>query len=258
MAKTSWFTFKGELRPKGSIPSIQASYHLNRPSGGFDIEVEGNEIRIQFVGSYESFDELYYETFEFALAFFSAGALHTGLSLDLELNEWQERPVDQKAAVGVAHPITGRIIRENKTPTMLMADPFMFGLAQGVQWAEDIGSNAFLRRAILDFNYALKHPLNDIPIYLYRAVESAQVHFGGEKQLIDALNIRSEVKQVKRLANDALGGVHGRHAAMTKDMKIHSQEDIVEAVNATREVLVRFQLHLMTERKRTAKEIGQM
>lgn len=250
MPRTSLFRFKGELRPKDLIPRVNARYSLERPSGSFGIEIDGHDVTIEFVASYESFDDLYFETYEFALAFFAVGSINLGRPIELILHEWIEHPLKEEGRENELRPVRGTILHEDPdaTPPMIMQDRFMFGLAQGLLWSQDIATNSFLRRAVLDFNFALDHPLQDIPIYLARAIESVQVFFGKEKELKSALHVSSELTKVKRIANDALSGFHTRHAAKTEQIRPLTREEVLEAVEATRQVLTKFQMYLMGNR----------
>ncbi len=148
-------------------------------------------------------------------AVLSVLALRTGKPIRFVINEWKEIPISPLAADGMSHPVIGRIYHELPDQPKVPDNRFMTGLAEGLRWAPDIDANPFLRRAILDFNYALQHSINDVPIYLSRAIESAEAYFGGEQQLITSLHVTNQVKLVMRMSNDARGGIHARHAART-------------------------------------------
>jgi len=248
MTKTSWFRFIGELHPKDAIPLSQARYTLNRPTGSMSIDITGATVSVEFVISFESFDELYAETVEFVQAFIAVQALKTWFPIQLVFTEWIETPLEPVSSDGVSHPVRGRILRENPDQVALPPDTLTFALAEGIRWSEDLELNPFLRRAVLDFNYALQHPINDIPIYLYRAIDSAQAYCGGERELIKALNVGEQVKKVKRRANEGQAGVHVRHAAKTANIRKLSLEDVAEATKATGEILVAFQMETLSKR----------
>lgn len=243
-SKTSWFEFTGILYPTESIPEVSASYHLNRSKESITVEIEGSKILIRFVATYDSFEDLYYEIVEFVQAFLAVGAIQSGLPLELIVNEWVETPLAPLGDDRISHPVKGRVFYKNLEMSSLPKDRFLLSLAEGIGWSEDIEKNPFLRRAILDFNYALQHPLNDIPIYLYRAIESVEVYFGGEGKLIQSLKLEPQVKLIKRLANDAKSGLHTRHAAETKKVKQPSPEEIMEAIEATKVILNAFHLQV--------------
>ncbi len=247
-AKTSWFTFFGEIHPKESIPNIKAGYSLNRKSGSVGVKLDGYKVTIDFAAYFDNFEELFYEIREYVQAFFSVGAMHSGLPLELIINEWIERPLEPLGEDGISHPVKGRVLKKTPEMVTLSGQNFLFALGKGVMWSEDIDANPFLRRAALDFNYALQHPLGDIPIYLYRAIESAQNYFGGEAKLIQTLDIKRQVGFVKRLANDARSGIHARHAAKTSEIKQISNTDVLEAARATKYILERFHLQVMSKR----------
>ena len=259
MSRKSLFKFYGELLPSELIPEIRAGYALNRPAGSFGIEVDGRKVTIEFVASYESFDELYLETYELALAFFSVGAIRLGIPIQLQLQGWTEHPLQGSGEAQQLRPVRGTISTEDPDAiaVLLMPDQFTFGLANGVMWAEDLATNSFLRRAVLDFNFALNHPLQDVPIYLARSIESVQVFFQGENELISVLEVGSQVKKVKRMANDALSGLHTRHAAKTEKVVPLSRQEVIDAANATRDVLTKFQMYLMGKRIQRDAQIDQ-
>jgi hypothetical protein len=247
VAKTSLFRFKGELQPKNLVPEVRAGYSLERPSGSFGIDIEGHEVTIQFMATYESFDELYAETYELALAFFSVGALNLGLPMHLVLNEWEEIPAEGSKGGDSRSPVRGTILHEDPdvVPPLILPDQFTFGLAHGMRWFKQMATNPFLRRAVLDYNFALNHPLQEVPIYLARAIESAEEFFGGEKDLKAELEVSAEVKKVKRIANDARSGLHTRHAAKTKRTRALSREEVLDAAEATRTILNKFHHYLL-------------
>jgi hypothetical protein len=249
-AKTSLFEFRGALSPADILPPIRATYSLNRPDGSVSIDVEGHSVTVRFIVQYESFDDLFRQTYEYVLGFFAVGTIRTGVAVDFRFDEWIETPLGGANAEGVAHRVKGQVLHSDPDapPPLILPEDYTFGLAHGMQWSEDLATNPFLRRAVLDFNHSLKHPLNDIPIYLARAIESIENYFGGEEALIHSLSVAAEVKQVKRQANDALGGLHTRHAARTEAMTPLSRDQIIESVDAVRNVLLKFQMHLMTRR----------
>jgi len=250
MSKTSWFKFIGEILPKGEIPPGKAGYSLNRTKGSVSIDVEGSNITVGFVTSYESFEDVFYETVEFVQSFLSVQSLQTGLPLSFVVHEWVETPLEPIGTDGVSHPVRGKVYRENRGAQIMPAEVFTFALAEGIRWAEDMEWNPFLRRAMLDFNFALQHPANDVPIYLYRSIESAQIFFGGEAALIKSLGVKNQVKIVKRLADDAQSGLHVRHAAKTAEIRKLSDDDVIKAVAATREILNKFQMETWSRRIR--------
>jgi hypothetical protein len=250
MAKTSWFKFIGEILPKDEIPQGKAGYSLNRAMGSVSVNVDGANITVDFVTNYELFEDVFDETVEFVQSFLSVQSLKTGLPLSFVVHEWIETPLDPVGADGVSHPIRGRVYRENHGTQLISADIFKFALAEGIRWAEDMDWNPFLKRAMLDFNFALQHPINDVPIYLYRSIESAQIYFGGEAALIESLDVKDQVKIVKRLADDAQSGLHVRHAARTPKVRNLSTEEVMKEVDATRDILIKFQMDTWSRRIR--------
>jgi hypothetical protein len=172
------------------------------------------------------------------------------MHLSFIVHEWIETPLEQISTDGVSHPVRGRVYREKHGSQIIPAEVFTFALAEGIRWAEDMDWNPFLRRAVLDFNFALQHSVNDVPIYLYRAIESAQNYFRGESALIESLDVKNQVKLVKRLANDAQSGLHVRHAAKTSEIRKLSVDDVIKAVAATREILEKFQMETWSRRIR--------
>lgn len=165
------------------------SYSINRPQGNVVIAVDGYNVTIRLAAQYESFDDVYYETFEFVLAFFAIGAINTGASVELRFDEWIETALDRFESDGTTKIIKGKIHHRDPDaiPSLLLPEDYAFGLAQGLLRSEGIAQTGFLRRAVLDFNHALKHSINDVPIYLARALESVENYYGGEKPMIDAL-----------------------------------------------------------------------
>ena len=248
MAKVSHFEFYGEIHPKDPFPAFQADYELQRATTAMKVKLKDAAIAISFVDEFDRFEDVYAETLEFMQAIVSVLALRTGIPTRIVMTEWKETPISPLPEDGVSHPVRGRTYLEPPPQAQVAENVFMTGIAEGLRWAPDLDSNLFLRRAILDFNYALEHPLNDVPIYLSRAIESAEAYFGGEGKLIETLNVREQVKLVKRLANDAQ--VHARHAAATPTMRHLEAEDVARAVDATRGVLQVFQIQVMVERQR--------
>jgi len=59
--------------------------------------------------------------------------------------------------------------------------------------------------------------------------------------------VRSEVRWVRDLANDAQSGIHSRHATATPAVRHPSQVEVSKAVAATIRVLRAFQIDLMTD-----------
>ena len=248
MAKTSHFEFIGEIHPKDPFPPFRAEYELRRAKTTIKVKLENGAISIGFIDEFESFEDVYAETLEFMQAIISVLTLRTGIPTRIAITEWRETPISPLPEDGVSHPVRGRIYLEPPPQPPVPQNVFMTGIAEGLRWAPDLDSNLFLRRAILDFNYALQHPLNDVPIYLSRAIESAEEFFGGERELIKTLNVKKQVKLVKRLANDAQ--IHARHAATTYEMRHLEVGDVASAVAATRDVLQLFQIQAMVLRER--------
>jgi hypothetical protein len=252
MHKTSRFEFVGEIHPKDRLPWSQIEYNLDRAKGTLKVRLNGPSITISFIEEFEIFEDVYSETFEFMQAILSVLTLRTGIPTRLIITEWTETPISPIAADGMSHPVSGRVYHEQSDQTQVTGNSFMTGLAEGLSWALDLDVNPFLRRAILDFNYALQHPLNDVPIYLSRSIESAEEYFGGERQLIDTLKVSSQVKFVKHMANNAQEGIHARHAAKTATIKQLTQKEVLKAVIATQEVLQLFQIESRIRRERKA------
>jgi hypothetical protein len=252
LPRHSMFEFKGTIGPSNTVPAIHASYLLNRPQGNVEIEVDEYNVTIRLATKYESFGEVYYETLEFALAFFAIGAITTGAPVELRLNEWIETPFDHNEVDGTIQKTRGQIHHEDPDalPFTMLPEDYTFALAEGLRWSEDIAQNAFLRRAVLDFNHALKHSNNDVPIYLARALESVENYYGGEKAMIDALGVSSQTKLVKKIANDAQGGLHTRHASMIERMKPVERQQVIACANAVREIIQKFQMDVETNRFR--------
>ena len=248
MAKTSHFEFFGEIHPKDPFPPFRAEYELRRTKTTIKVKLENGAISIGFIDDFESFEDVYSETLEFMQAIVSVLTLRTGIATRIAITEWIETPISPVPENGVSHPVRGRIYLESPPQPAVPENVFMTGIAEGLRWAPDLDSNLFLRRAILDFNYALQHPLNDVPVYLSRAIESAEEFFGGERELIKTLNVKKQVKLVKRLANDAQ--IHARHAAATSEMRHLEVGDVASAVAATRDVLQVFQIQAMVIRER--------
>jgi hypothetical protein len=250
------FEFKGTISPSDIFPAIHASYSLNRPQGNVEIEVDEYNITIRLTTKYESFGDVYYETFEFALAFFAIGAITTGVPVELRLDEWIETPIDRIEVDGKIQKIRGQIHHEDPDaiPFFMLPEDYTFALAEGLRWSEDIAQNGFLRRAVLDFNHALKHSINDVPIYLARALESVENYYGGEKAMIDALSVSSQTKLVKKMPNDAQGGLHTRHASMIETMKPIERKQVNACIDATRDILQKF--HVDVETNRFKREAG--
>jgi len=248
MAKTSYFEFLGEIYPKDPFPRFRSEYELRRARSTIKVRLENTAISISFIDEFESFEDIYSETLEFMQAIISVLTLRTGIPTRIVITEWKEIPISPLPGDGVSHPVRGRIYLESRPQPPVPENVFMTGIAEGLRWALDLDSNLFLRRAILDFNYALQHPLNDVPVYLNRAIESAEVYFGGERELINALNVGKKVKLVKRLANESQ--IHARHAATTRVMRQLELEDVKRAVDATRHVLQVFQIQAMVIRER--------
>jgi len=242
----SLFEFTGTIGPSELVPPIRATYRLQRPEGTVTVDVEEYVVRLRFAATYESFDDLYYQIVEFVLAFFAVGTINTGIAVELQLDEWTETPLDRVDAEGMTHRVRGQILHRDPDaiPPVLLPEDYTFGLARGIQWSQEIATNAFFRRALLDFNHALKHSLNDVPIYLARSIESTQNFFGGEEALISSLSVSNEVKLVKRLANDAMAGLHTRHAARTEAMTSVTRDQVLAAIDAVRSVLLKFQIHI--------------
>lgn len=250
MTQTSWFRFFGKILPKDEIPKINASYSINRKKGGVTVDVNGANITVSFITTYESIEDVFTETVDFINSFISVQSLRTGLSLSFIVDEWVETPLDPIGPDGMSHPIKGIVYRENYNNQLIPSDSLLFAMAEGINWVEDMEWNPFLKRAMLDFNYALQHPVNDVPIYLYRSLESAQNYFGGEAALIQVLDVKDHVKTVKRLADDAQGGLHVRHAAKTSEIRNLTIEEVIRAVSAAREILIKFQLEVWSRRNR--------
>ncbi len=248
MAKTSHFEFIGEIYPKDLFPHFRADYELRRAKSTIKVRLEDTAISISFIDEFESFEDIYSETLEFMQAIISVLTLRTGIPTRIIITEWKEIPISPLPEDGVSHPVRGRIYLESHSQSPVPENVFMTGIAEGLRWAPDLDSNPFLRRAILDFNYALQHPLNDVPVYLSRAIESAEAYFGGERELIKTLNVGKQVKLVKRLANDSQ--IHARHAATTTAKRHLELEDVERAVDATRHVLQVFQIQAMVIRER--------
>ena len=238
----------GELQPSAAIPRSRVSYSINRAKGSVSVDINGSSITIRFVTNWDLFDDLYAETVEFIQSFLAVQSLKTGLPLQLVINEWTETPLESSRKTEIRQPVRGRVFHEAPTSIPIPADEFAFALAEGIRWSEDMEWSPFLRRAVLDFNYALQHPIDDIPIYLYRVIESAEAFFGGEAQLIKALGIKTQIKLVKRLADDANAGIHARHAATTPSKKSLSPEEVIKAADATREILAKFQMEVWSLR----------
>ncbi len=255
MPRTSWSKFIGEIQPKPAIVSkTRMSYSLNRPKGSLSVDLDGSNIVIQFISTYDNFEDLYYETFEFVQSFLAVQALETRYPVQLVLNEWTETPVEPVGEDAVSHPIKGRFHHGDEDDIPIPDEVLAFSIAQGMLWAEDIDTNSFLRRAVLDFNFALQHSLNDIPIYLYRAIECAQAFFGSESALIKSLGVREQVRIVKKLANSQQLGFHIRHAAETTHIQRVSKEDVIKAIDATKDVLVKFHDEVWSRRISTVGE----
>lgn len=251
MAKTSHFEFIGEIHPKDPFPPFRAEYELRRARSTVQVKLENTSISISFIDEFESFEDVYAETLEFMQAIVSVLTLRTRIPTRIVISEWKEIPISPLPENGVSHPVRGRIYLESPPQPPVAENVFMTGIAEGLRWAPDLDSNLFLRRAVLDFNYALQHPINDVPIYLSRAIESAEEFFGGERELIKTLNVGKQVKLVKRLANDA--EIHARHAATTSEMRDLEVKDVKKAVAATGEVLQVFQIQAMVIRERQEK-----
>ena len=248
MVKISHFEFVGEIHPKDQFPRFRADYELNRARGTIKVKLEDASITISFMDKFETFEDVYAETVEFMQAIVSVLALRTGIPTSIVITEWKEIPVSPVPENGVSHPVRGRIYLEPPPQPPVPQNVVMTGIAEGLRWAPDLDTNLFLRRAVLDFNHALQHPLNDVPIYLSRAIESAEAYFGGEAELIKTLNVGKQVKLVKRLANDAQ--IHARHAATTSEVRHLEAEDVSRSVAATRDILQVFQIQAMVIRQR--------
>lgn len=250
MPKTSWFKFIGEILPKGEIPPSKAGYSLNRKKGNVSIDIDGSSIIVDFLSNYETFEDIYADTVEFVQSFLSVQSLQTGLPLSFIVHEWVEIPLEPISADGISHPVRGRVYLEKRASQIIPVEVFTFALAESIHWVEDMEWNPFLRRAVLDFNFALQHPINDVPIYLYRSIESAQIFFGGEAALLESLDVKNQVKLVKKLADDAQSGLHVRHAARTSEIRKLSEDDVLKAVIATREILKKFHMETLSRRIR--------
>jgi hypothetical protein len=248
MVKTSHFEFIGEIYPKDLFPRFRADYELRRAKNIIKVSLEDTSIKFNFIDEFENFEDIYSETLEFMQSIISVLTLKTRIPTRIIVTEWNEIPISPLPEDGVSHPVRGRIYLESPPLPPVPKNVFMTGIAECLRWAPDLDSNPFLRRAILDFNYALQHPLNDVPVYLSRAIESAEAYFGGERELIKTLNVEKQVKFVKRLANDSQ--VHARHAATTTEMRHLELKDIERAVDATRDVLQVFQIQAMITRER--------
>jgi hypothetical protein len=244
MTKTSWFIFKGDLLPSGAIAPGNISFSLNRYKGSVSLEVNGTSITIRLIAIWDSFEDLYAETKEFVQSFLAAQALQTGVPLQLVITEWIENPLETPDKESQAKPVRGRVFHEPPISSPIPVET----LAHGMEWVEDMEWSPFLRRAVIDFNYALQHPVNDVPIYLSRAIESAEAFFGGELPLIDSLNVRTQVKLVKRLANDRDAGIHARHAATTPIQKTISAQEVIQAVRSTKEIIDKFRMVVLGQR----------
>ena len=250
MRNISQYKFIGEIHPMEYVPRSRAKYSIGRASGSMTIIFDGSKLEISFLGESDSFENVFTETKEFVQGFLSLQAVKTGLSLNIVFTEWLEIPLALSESEKISHPVRGHIYNIDPEFIPIPHDIFAFTLADGLRWVQTMDINPFLRRAVIDFNYALQQPLNDVPIYLYRSVESIQAFFGGEAALINTLKVEKQVKKIKRLANGAQDGFHARHAAKTEMIREITKDDVVEIATCAKEIIEKFQMVAWIERER--------
>ena len=213
----SYFRLIGYLYPNYHMPKdFNASFNIDFQGIDYQIQLSDSEIAVEFMTEYSEFDELIIEINSNLQAYISVQALMTKIPFRLVWTEWIERPLDSTGDERRL-PVRGSFTQPGDEAQHLTWQAFMGGIGVSGQFRTELESNDFLRRAVTDFNFALQLPLNEIPVYLARSIESAQVFFGGEAALIRELDVGSEVKLVKRLANDSQGG--GTHKTCSSNTR---------------------------------------
>lgn len=247
----SRFRFSGNIHPGGLEIRDSSETQLELNLGRTRLLIEGDFVHLDFIAEMELFEDLVAEVDEFMRSFLAAQSISSLYPLNVIWREWTEQPIDPKSE---KEPVRGRIVLPVVPNTPITDEAVMTIIARGMEWYKEMEFSPFLRRAVLDFSYALEQPLNEIPMYLARAIESAEHYFGGEKGLIEKLKAKGEVKKVKKIANDSLNGLHTRHAAMTTKAVKLKPHDVQDAVKATANILQRFHGEVWSEMLKSQKE----
>lgn len=240
MGPSHW-RFIGEIYPTSERQSQQLEVEIEFSFGKTTVALTNDRISLFFVTEPKSFEGLFRQVDIAVKSFLAPQSLTSLVPLTVVWREWSEEPLDGR-------PLTsGQIKNVDLKSVVLPGSLLTHAITSGMTWHEQMKFSPLLHRAVVDFSYALQQPSSEIPVYLYRVVESAQVYFNGEANLISKLKLEDEVKLVKRIANDAKQGFHTRHAAKTKDVKNLSYDEIQEAVNATVKIVNGFYLAVANE-----------
>lgn len=235
----SLYRFIGKLYPGKPATKDTVEVELNFNFANVKLKIDGQQVILEFITESESFDKLFLDVDRTMKAFVAAQALSSYFPLQIIWDEWLEFPLDTKKGAE-NKPVRGKIRKPDLDQFPISTDVLLNMVSRGSELYKEFESNPYLKRALLDFNYALQQPTSEVPVYLYRAIESAQCYFGGEKQLIEKLRSEKAVKLVKQMANDAERGFHARHAAKTEQTVDLNNEDIQKAVEAASKILMEF------------------
>ena len=236
----STIVFIARLTPAEPCSQLDRSYSL----GEVKLSVQGHKIvyavtRIWDYSNPRWFDELISGVREFLRRWVDALALESDKSLHAEITDWLELGQgDERQDTEGGKFIVGKVQNQGR----LVRPVEIAELDAALNQESLMVQNPFPRLAIADYHRALNSQ-EDSLIYLARAIEAVERHFGGEKAMQRTLGrSKTFADFVTRRANQAYE--HVRHASKTGAATRPPHDEAIECLTRTREIVSKFREHL--------------
>ncbi len=236
----STIVFIARLTPAEACSQLDRSYSL----GEVKLSVQGHKIVHAVTRGWDYsnprwFDELTSGVREFLRRWVDSLALESNKSLHAEITDWLELgQVEEGQELHEGKFIVGNV--QYQRPTLEAVS--VSELDASINCNRLMVQNAYLRLANGDYHKALDAQ-EDSLIYLARAIEAVERHFGGEKAMQQTLGLSKTFADfVTRRANQTYD--HVRHASKTGAVTRPSPDEASECFTRTREIINKFRGHL--------------
>lgn len=233
--------FTARLTPAEACGQLDRSYSYREVK----LSVQGDKIIYAVTRDWDYshtgwFDDLISGVREFLRRWVDVLAFESGKSLGAEITDWVElEQGDERQDPERGKFIVGKVQSQKRLVTPVEIAELDAALNQESLMVQ----NPFLRLAIADYHRALNSQ-EDSLIYLARAIEAVERHFGGEKAMQQTLGLSKTFADfVTRRANQTYD--HVRHASKTGAVTRPSPDEASECFTRTREIINKFRGHLV-------------